>query len=140
MIQTANPYFSVKASIYHYYGTAKSNYQAYFSENRIKYKKYFYVLRPLLCCKWIKEKSCPPPVLFETLLEEETNEELKTLIKELIERKKQMSEKEEGERIDKLDEYIKDNLSYYKEWLEEQKDDRNPDWKPLNALFLKMLS
>ena len=75
-----------------------------------------------------------------TLLEEETNEELKTLIKELIERKKQMSEKEEGERIDKLDEYIKDNLSYYKEWLEEQKDDRNPDWKPLNALFLKMLS
>ncbi len=140
VIQTVNPYFSVKASIYHYYGTAKSNYQAYFSENRIKYKKYFYVLRPLLCCKWIKEKSCPPPVLFETLLEEETNEELKTLIRELIERKKQMSEKEDGERIDKLDEYIKDNLSYYKEWLEEQKDDRNPDWKPLNALFLKMLS
>ena len=51
-----------------------------------------------------------------------------------------MLEKEDGERIDKLDEYIKDNLSYYKEWLEEQKDDRNPDWKPLNALFLKMLS
>lgn len=37
----------------------------------MKYKKYFYVLRPLLACKWIEEKKCPPPVLFDELVIEE---------------------------------------------------------------------
>lgn len=137
--KTVNTYFSVKSSAYHYYGTAKSNYQAYLLDDMIKYKKYFYVLRPLLCCKWIEEKSCPPPVLFETLLETEIEEELKELIKELMEKKKQMLESEEGKRIDKLNQYIQDTLIYYKGWLEKQKDDRNPDWKALDNLFLKML-
>lgn len=63
------PYFSCKAAMYHYYGTANNNYHEYLLENMVKYKKYFYVLRPILACKWIAEKKCPPPVLFSELAE-----------------------------------------------------------------------
>lgn len=61
--------FSCKAAMYHYYGTANNNYHEYLLEKMVKYKKYFYVLRPILACKWIAEKKCPPPVLFSELTE-----------------------------------------------------------------------
>ena len=56
-------YFACKPALYHYYGTANKNYHEYLCEDMVKYKKYFYVLRPILACKWIEEKKCPPPVL-----------------------------------------------------------------------------
>ena len=67
MIETAERYFSCKSSMYHYYGTARKNYCDHLLKDRVNYKKYFYVLRPILACKWIEEKNCPPPVLFQTL-------------------------------------------------------------------------
>lgn len=48
-------YFSVKVAAYHYYGTAKSIYIQYLQEESVKYKKYFYALRPLLAVKYIQE-------------------------------------------------------------------------------------
>lgn len=55
--ETAAQYFSKKACMYHYYGTAKSNYSKFFTEEQVKYKKYFYVIRPLLSCRWIEAKG-----------------------------------------------------------------------------------
>lgn len=61
-------YFTPSNSIYHYLGTAKSNYVAYIrGKDEVKAKKYFYVLRPLLACRWIIERQCPPPMLFDDL-------------------------------------------------------------------------
>lgn len=62
--QAAGNYFACKPSLYHYYGTANKNYHEYLLDSMVKYKKYFYVLRPILACKWIEERKCPPPVLF----------------------------------------------------------------------------
>ena len=61
--RTASKYFSCKSALYHYYGTANKNYHEYLCDDMVNYKKYFYVLRPILACKWIDEKKCPPPVL-----------------------------------------------------------------------------
>ena len=52
----ASKYFACKSALYHYYGTANKNYHEYLCEEMVKYKKYFYVLRPILACKWIEEK------------------------------------------------------------------------------------
>ncbi len=41
-------YFACKPALYHYYGTANKNYHEYLWEDMVKYKKYFYVLRPVL--------------------------------------------------------------------------------------------
>ena len=59
-------YFTPSNSIYHYLGTAKSNYVAYIrGKEEVKAKKYFYALRPLLVCRWIIKRQCPPPILFD---------------------------------------------------------------------------
>lgn len=66
--ETAKSYFSAKAALYHYYGTAKNTFTSYLQGDQVKYKKYLYALRPLLACKYIEEYNCPPPVLFDDLL------------------------------------------------------------------------
>lgn len=132
-------YVDDKATMYHYYGTAQKNYQEYLTEEMVKYKKYFYVLRPLLACKWIEKKTCPPPVLFKELVEEVLEPDMKPVIEELVQLKMQMTEAEKGRRIDKINHYIEENLSYYKRTIEAMKDDRNADWKELNQLFYRQL-
>lgn len=128
-------HFSVKASMYHYYGTANKNYHEYLQEDFVKYKKYFYVIRPLLACKWIEEKECPPPVLFDTLLNSMLNGEIKTLVDELLEVKKTMKESDKGKRIDKLNQYIADQITSYKDVIGKMENDRNADWGELNRVF-----
>ena len=88
----ASQYFSCKSALYHYYGTAQKNYSEYLTDDMVKYKKYFYVLRPILACKWIEKKKCPPPVLFQELVNEVLEEEMKSLVDELLAQKMQMAE------------------------------------------------
>lgn len=128
-------YFSCKASMYHYYGTAKKNYSQYLMDDMVKYKKYFYVLRPLLACRWIEDRKCPPPVLFSELAEAELEAGLKTAAQRLLEAKARMKETERGPRMEVLNDYIRRSLSEYQEKIANMPDDRNPDWTELNRVF-----
>lgn len=132
-------YFSCKSAMYHYYGTANKNYQEHLLDDMVKYKKYFYVLRPLLACKWIEKKACPPPVLFQELVNEVLEESLKQAVDALVQKKVQMAEAEKGRRIDVLNAYIEEKLPYYKEMADGMEDDRNRNWDELNSLFLELL-
>ncbi len=51
--QKAKSYFSKKAAVCHYYGTAQSTFQNYLQKEQVRYKKYFYALRPLLACRYV---------------------------------------------------------------------------------------
>ena len=133
--QAAGNYFACKPSLYHYYGTANKNYHDYLLDSMVKYKKYFYVLLPILACKWIEERKCPPPVLFEELCHAVLEDGMKTAVEELLARKIQMSESDKAPRMEKINQYIEEKLAYYKELVESMKDDRNPDWEPLEAAF-----
>jgi len=136
----AEKYFSCKVVMYHYYGTARKNYLEHLTEETVKYKKYFYVLRPLLACKWIEEKACPPPVLFQKLIDGVLEEQLKPVVEKLVETKMQMKEAEKGVRIETLHAYIEQKLEYYKQKAELLSDDRNPDWEELNHAFIRLLA
>ena len=103
----------------------------------VKYKKYFYVLRPLLACKWIEQKATPPPVLFQTLMDEVLEEEMKESVLHLLEVKKHMTETERGQRVDKLNYYIVKQLAYFKEIVAAMEDDRTNDWEALNCVFME---
>lgn len=137
--EISQKYFSSKSSMYHYYGTANKNYDRYLLKEQIKYKKYFYALRPILACKWIEQKKCSPPVLFSELVEEILEEEMKQIVQELIRQKAKMTEDETGKRLDKLNGYIKRNIEKYKEIIANLPEDRNPDWQELNRLFLDII-
>lgn len=137
--QRSQKYFSAKAAIYHYYGTANKNYHEYLTEEYVKYKKYFYVIRPLLACRWIEEKKCPPPVLFQTLLEETLDGTMRGQVDKLLEMKTGMRESEKGRSIQSLNRYIEKELDYYKELAGQMQDDRVQEWSELNELFLKSI-
>ncbi|NCC00983.1 MAG: nucleotidyltransferase domain-containing protein [Clostridia bacterium] len=139
MQECINKYFSCKSAIYHYYGTANKNYLKYLLDDMVKYKKYFYVLRSILACKWIEKKQCPPPVLFQDLVDEVLDESMQLIVAELVAKKVQMVESEKGVRIDKLNAYIVENLEYFKEKAEAMADDRNEDWAELNRVFINLL-
>lgn len=132
-------YFACKSSIYHYYGTANKNYHEYLLDDMVKYKKYFYVLRPILACKWIEEKKCPPPVLFDELKNSVLEEDLKPVVEDLLKKKITMSEKDKAPRIDRLNQYIQEKLSYYKELADSMEDDRKNEWDKLNNIFIKVI-
>src|SRR5690606_31437707 len=57
------------ASLYHYLNMAKNNYREYLQGSEVKIKKYFYVLRPVLACKWIEKYKMVPPINFHELLQ-----------------------------------------------------------------------
>lgn len=105
----------------------------------VKYKKYFYVLRPVLSCKWIEEKRCPPPVLFNELVHSVLEEDMKPVVAELLEKKVRMSETDKAPRIDVLNKYIEEKLEYYKALAGKMPDDRKPEWEPLEMKFREML-
>lgn len=135
----AEKYFSIKSSMYQYYGTANSNYHEYLKEEYVKYKKYFYVIRPILACKWIEKKMCPPPVLFNDLMESMLDDEMKKLIADLLEAKKKMKESDKGKAIKEINDYIETNLVYYKDFIGKYEENRDLSWKGLNDIFIKQL-
>lgn len=101
----------------------------------VNYKKYFYVLRPILACKWIEEKKCPPPVLFDELVNAVLEEDMKFAVEDLLAKKVRMSEAEKGPRVEAINNYIKEKLEYYKSTVETMEDDRNIDWDALEEEF-----
>ena len=80
---------------------AKGNYSEYLKKDRVKIKKYFYVLRPILACMWIEEYGNSPPMEFDHLLKLiESNKPLHYQIVELLSQKKTGTEFGLGKRID----------------------------------------
>ncbi len=137
--EVAKNYFSIKSSMYHYYGTANGNFLEYLQETDVKYKKYFYVIRPLLACRYIKEKAAPPPVLFSELMNMDLPYEIEREIQKLLVIKANTPEIGKGQRIDLLNTYIETELMNYKEYLNMLRDDRKVEWDELDSLFRKIL-
>jgi len=132
-------YFSIKSGLHHYYNTAVNTYRTYFKGETVKLKKYFYVLLPLLACKWILRKKTVPPVLFSELADTELDEKIKPIVDNLVSLKMQISELGESKHIVQLNEYIEQNLDGVKNEIDFLPTERKADWTGLNKLFLKIL-
>lgn len=137
--QIINKYFSCKSGLYHYLSTAQSNYREYLKGDTVRLKKYFYVIRPILACKWILENQTPPPMQFDELVSTQMEVEMQCIIKELLKLKMQTPEIGEGKRIDRLNEYIEYNIPTLKARVDSLPNDNNESWHELNNLFLMFL-
>ncbi|MCM1315016.1 MAG: nucleotidyltransferase domain-containing protein [Prevotella sp.] len=131
-------FFSCKSGIYHYISTALSN-SRYLKPEHIKYKKYFYVIRPVMACLWILENKTPPPVLFSELVNAVADENIKPIIAELIRIKTEIPETATGKHIPELDSYIEKNIVNIKKYAGSMSDDRKNNWSEINEMFLKCL-
>ena len=135
-----NRYFVAKSGLYHYLSTAKSNYREYLKGETVRLKKYFYVLRPLLACKWILAEGTPPPMLFRTLMDKYLDEDLKPDVEKLLDMKMNMPEIGEGKRFDRVNEYLDRNIEEIEDIIVGLPAEDARDWEELNEVFLSLLT
>ncbi len=96
---------------YHYSHMARNNAKEYLFHEKVKRKKYFYVLRPLFAILYIEQFNSPPPVEFELLVESSAPKELRPEIEKLLEIKRNSPELKTGDSIPIINNFIKKELA-----------------------------
>lgn len=143
--KTALLYFSEKSALCHYYGTANSTLKGFLAGEMIRYKKYFYALRPLLCCRWIERYHTVPPMEFEKLLtmfeepDDALTRELYQAIRELLARKAETEEKDLNPQMPVIIDFIRKECLLQKQISDAAPDDHRHDYTELNEAFRNCL-
>jgi len=132
-------FFVAKSGLYHYLIMAKRNYREYLKGENVRLKKYFYVLRPLLACKWILGEGTPPPMLFKTLMDKYLDEEIKPDVEKLLDLKMNAPEIAEGKRFDRVNAYIDRTFLKMEEIIKNLPDRHMQGWEELNKAFIRLL-
>lgn len=132
-------YFSSKRGLSHYLSMASSNYREYLKGNMVKAKKYFYVLRPVLACRWILAKGSPPPMLFSELMEAELNPVLLPDVNRLLDLKMNAPEIKTIPKIESINRYLDSSLEEVRSRIVQLPEDANHGWEELDQLFLSQL-
>jgi predicted nucleotidyltransferase len=103
----AETYYSPVACVHHYLHMAHGNLRAYLRGERVRTKKYFYVLRPILAIQWIERGLGVAPTPFGTLVDRLVPDStLRDAIQTLIEQKNQGVEMDDGPRIPVIDAFL----------------------------------
>lgn len=132
-------YFDPKSSLYHYLSMAKKNRKEYLKSDTVCFKKYFYMLRPLLACRWILAEGTPPPVPFGELVKNRLEPSLMSAVNTLLDLKQNGSERLEGKRFAALDEYIERSIEEIESSLKLMPPHRKSSWDDLNQAFFSLL-
>lgn len=130
-------YFLAKSGLYHYLHMAAGNYREYLKGETVKAKKYFYVLRPLLACRWILEKRTPPPMLFSELMAAELPDALHSPVKELLRIKMEVPELKLIPKVNAINTYIEDELVNIQGEIDGLPPSLKIGYDELNQLFLR---
>lgn len=104
-------FYSPLSCLFHYLHMAKKNFREYLKGDKVWIKKYFYILRPVLACKWIEKDLGPVPMEFQILVDRIIESDgLKTVIKELIKRKKEGEELSWGSKIPEINNFLDEEI------------------------------
>jgi uncharacterized protein len=98
----------------HYLAYATSHWRAYIDgRDGVRLKKYFYVVRPALCLRWLRsDRSGTPPMHIGALMEGlDLPEALRREIEALIARKADLAEAGEIARIGALEAFVEDEIA-----------------------------
>ena len=132
-------YFSSKRGLSHYLSMASSNYREYLKGDTVKAKKYFYVLRPVLACRWILDRGTPPPMLFSELVEAELAPALLQDVNRLLDLKMNAPEIKTIPKIDSINHYLDSSIEEVRSRIVHLPEDAIHGWEELDQLFLSQL-
>jgi predicted nucleotidyltransferase len=105
-------YYSPRACLQHYWHMAQGNFDKYLGGDLISQKRYFYVLRPVLACKWIEASRGAVPMKFATLVNALlASGELKDTISALLPAKMQGLELDEAPKIPIIHSFLSTELA-----------------------------
>jgi len=136
-IATANEWgFSPHRCYRHYISMARGNVRNYFDGDLVPLKKYLYVLRPILACRWIEQRLTPPPVAFSDLVDAVVDDTfLRNAINELVRRKATSGELGTGPKIRVIDDFVEREMARLAE--KDSLVDCQPSTDDLNRLFVE---
>ena len=137
--QIINNYFNIKSGLYHYLSMAKRTYREHLKGETVKLKKYFYVLRPLLACRWILEFGTPPPMLFSILKDRYLDGEIKAEVEKLLDIKINAPEKKTGKKIQAINDYLDGSIIEFERAAELLHAEKPQGYSELNELFLNII-
>lgn len=132
-------YFSTRRGLYHYLSMANGNYREYLKGEMVKAKKYFYVLRPILACRWIIDHGTPPPMLFSELVKSELDSAVSKDVVRLLDLKMNSPETKIIPRVESLNKYLENSIEEVQTRIRQMPEDTHHDWEELNQIFLSQL-
>lgn len=108
--ELAETFYSPPAARNHYLSMARKNFRGYLQGDSVRFKKYFYVLRPLLAVRWIDQGRGRPPMTFAELLQTVDDHALLAEVDELLALKRNADESAYGPRRPALHTFIEAQL------------------------------
>lgn len=125
---------------WHYLSLAEQQRAGVATDNGIKLKRYFYVLRPVMALRWMRlhDAATPPMNLWELIAAADVPPTIQTYLKDLVQVKLETGEMGFAEKTDPAaDAFIEDELQATRDWLARQDDHRPADlWAEANALHI----
>jgi predicted nucleotidyltransferase len=131
-------YFRPTVAMFHYLGIARSAWKDGLSDAQVKLKKVFYVLRPLLACRWIEHTRSQPPTAFATLKNADwvTSSE-RDFISELEQAKAFAQEGQYSALSDELRQWMQAGMTHTEAIAPQLAVRKESDLAPLDALLLR---
>lgn len=134
-------YFNPKSCTYHYLHMAQGNYRDYLQTDLVRTKKYFYVLRPILACKWIEATNSMAPMEFQQLVDSQiTDDNLRKKIELLLLRKKSGEELDKEARIQIINDFLESEIEYFNKAVKDYDSLPKPNTEKLDDLFRETLN
>jgi uncharacterized protein len=111
-------HLSLDRAYHHYVSMAKKNTREHLLGDVVRYKKYLYVLRPLLAARWIREGRGAPPMRFADLAQATVDDDaLINEINRLLEMKMRANEAATSPRWDGIHAFIVGELETARAYL-----------------------
>ncbi|ROL92126.1 nucleotidyltransferase domain-containing protein [Pseudomonas protegens] len=104
--ELAEAFYSPPAARNHYLSMARKTFMAHLQDETLRFKKYFYALRPLLAVRWIDQGRGRPPMTFADLLTTVEHRPLLDEVEALLARKRNADEAACGPRLPALHAFI----------------------------------
>jgi len=134
-------YFNARSCLHHYLHMAEGNYREYLQRDYVRVKKYFYVLRPILACEWIKRTGNMAPMEFDQLLAaSDAPHEIKNEVYKLLQRKINGEELNQEPKIQVLNNYLDDQITEYNTYIKEVTQNEMLDATLLNNFFKTIMA
>ena len=134
-------YFNPKSCLYHYLQMAEGNFREYLQKDIVRVKKYFYVLRPILACDWIKQTDTMAPMEFQKLVDSQsTGKHVREEIQNLLTRKIIGEELNEEPKNKILNDFLEQKIDFYNDYIKSIEQPIQPSSENLNELFRYTLS
>ncbi|MBI5883086.1 MAG: nucleotidyltransferase domain-containing protein [Elusimicrobia bacterium] len=132
-------FFSSRSCLHHYLHMAQGNFREYLQGPRVRTKKYFYVLRPILACRWIEAHRSMPPMEFAKLVDDRLPERLRPIVSDLLRRKRAGEELADGPRIPDINGFVEREISRLNNEMPPKAARHPVDWETLDAVFRESL-